>query len=455
MKRLPWVLLLLGAGLVGATAGGLVTLPPGSYGYLARPDIVRYVAWAGLAGAVYAAGVWLVRRGPVPRGAVPVILAAGLAARLVVVGAPPVLSTDLYRYIWDGKVQAAGVNPYRFRPSDPALAPLRDPGHVATSIYLNVNRAETAHTIYPPAAQMVFALVGLAAPSIWTVKGVMLGFDLVTTGLVLLLLRAARRPDAFVLIWAWNPLVISEFAGAGHVDAMAVALMAGAMLLAVRARMGWAGFALTLAVLTKVLPAALFPAIWRRWDWRMPLIAACTGVAFYAVYASVGWQVFGYLLGYTQEERLQDGGGFLLLRLLALAGPVPAWAGAAYAVAGLVLLAATALAVVRRPLPPAPAPRTLAIAGGSLALASALLAVMSPHYPWYLTMLVLPAAVVPFWAALWPTVAGPLLYLDPSHNDVLWPALVFLPVPPILLLDLRRNTTVRAPARLAEVEGGP
>ena len=67
----------------------------------------------------------------------------------------------------------------------------------------------------------------------------------------------------------------------------------------------------------------------------------------------------------------------------------------------------------------------------------------------------LPAALLPSWAALWPTIAGPLLYLDPSHDDVLWPALVFLPAPAFLLIDLRRRSPIPVPARLAEVKGGP
>ena len=281
----------------------------------------------------------------------------------------------------------------------------------------------------------------------------MLAFDAATAALILLLLRAAARPAAQVLVWAWNPLVIWEFAGAGHIDAMALAFIAAALLLATRARTGWAAAALSMAVLTKLLPLALFPAIWRRWNLRMPIVAAAVILSGYAVYSAAGWRVFGYLTGYTQEEELQEGGGFLLLRLLRLAGPLPSWAGAAYAAAGLALLALAALLVIRRPLPAAPAARAHVIARGALILAGALIAVMSPHYPWYLTTLVLPAVFVPAWSALWPTIAGPLLYLDFARSEVLWPALVFLPSLAFLLLDLLPRNPAPAPALL--VEGGP
>ena len=72
---------------------------------------------------------------------------------------PPILSTDIYRYVWDGRMQAADINPYRHMPADPALATLRD-----TVIYPQINRADYARTIYPPVAQMV-ALPAIVAPS--------------------------------------------------------------------------------------------------------------------------------------------------------------------------------------------------------------------------------------------------------------------------------------------------
>ena len=452
VKQHGLLLAALGVVLVGAVAGGLSAQPPGGFGDLTRAEAIRYITWAGVAGAAYATGLWLVLRRPSKGGALAAILVAGLAARLLVLGAAPVLSTDIYRYVWDGRVQAAGINPYLYLPVEPALAPLRDPGTGAGAVFPNINRADTAPTIYPPAAQALFGLTGLLGGGIWTMKGVMLAFDAATAGLLLLLLRTAGRPAAQVLVWAWNPLVIWEFAGAGHIDAMALTFIALALLLAARSRAGWAGLALGVAVLTKLLPAALFPAFWRRWNVRTPLAAGLAVAAGYAAYSSAGWKVLGYLGGYAQEEQLQDGGGFLLLRLAALAGPLPGWAGTAYAAGGLALLGAVALWVVRRPLPlPRPA-RVEALCQGVLLLSGTLIAVISPHYPWYLTMLVLPAAVRPSLAALWPTVAGPLLYLDFARSDVLWPALVYIPCLALLLAaPLRRRLL---PAALP-TQGGP
>ncbi len=445
----PGILLAAGAGFVASIAAGVAVNPPGSFGGLYDENAYRWVACAALAGVAYLIAVTAIRRRRMPGWALPFIVVIGLAARLVVLVQPPVMSTDLYRYVWDGRVQAAGINPYLHVPADPALSALRDGGGGATAIFRNINRAETAPTIYPPAAQAIFAAIGLTAPGIWTVKAAMLGFDLVTTAVILVLLRAAGRPSAQVVVWAWNPLIVWELAGGGHIDAAAVAFSALALYAAARVRPAWAGALLGLAVLTKFLPAALFPALWRRWNWRTPAAAAAVILAGYACYAGAGLRVFGYLPGYAAEEQLGDGGGFLLLRLVRLAGPLPAWSGPAYVMAALAGLAALALWTVRQPFPAAPSARTQVIARDALLLSGALLVLLSPHYPWYLAMLVLPAALLPAGAALWPTVAAPLLYLDHSRDTVLWPALVVLPSLPLLAIDLLARRRMPPPALFA------
>lgn len=438
-NRRTGLLLALGAAVLALVAAGLGAQPPGSHGQLNDAEAARYVACALAAALPYAAAVWLVRRGAVAPWAVWGIAGLGLAARLLVLAAPPLLSTDIYRYVWDGRVQAAGINPYLHIPADPALAFLRDPGDGPSDIYGNINRADFAPTIYPPAAQALFALVGIASPTIWTMKAVMLAFDLAAGGVALLLLRAARRPASWVVVWAWHPLVIWEFANEGHIDAASIALTALAMLAAARARPGLAGAALGVAVLLKLLPAALFPALWRRWDWRLPAAAGVAVAAGYACYAGAGWRVLGYLPGYAEEEGSK---GFYLFQAMALAG-LPAWPRLAYAAAAAVLLGGLAAWVAWQVPAEGVAARTVVIARGALILSAALLAVVSPHYPWYFTMLILPAVLVPAWSALWPTLAAPLFYL--GHEMV-----VVLPAIPLLAFELHLRRRRRAPVLLAQ-----
>ncbi len=445
------LLALLAAGLFGTITAARIMLPSGAFGDIDPALTTSHLIWLGTAGALYLAAVAIVRYRPTGGTALAIILFTAVAVRIPLLVMAPTYSTDLYRYVWDGRVQAAGINPYRYIPADPALAPLRDPGAGPAAIYDNINRPDYARTIYPPAAQLLFALVGRLAPNVWGIKTAMALLDIATAVIMLALLRAAGRPLAHILVWVWNPLVIWEFSGAGHIDAMAAAFVALALLFAVRSRMGWAGAALGVAIATKFLPAVFFPAIWRRWHWRAPLAALAVILAGYAVYASAGWNVFGFLGGYTAEEQLDSGGGFFLLRLIATAGPIPPWAATAYIAAALAILAGLAVWIAWRPLPLDPPSRANVIGRGAIILAATLTILMSPHYAWYMTIIVAPAVLVPAWSALWLTVAAPLLYLDIDQTGFIQAAFLFLPPIVLLLPDLlfRGPRPAALPAMLA------
>ena len=113
--------------------------------------IEAFVAVALAQGAVYFAACALVWRNRGSRPIIVLIVAVAAAMRLMALFAPPYLSSDIYRYVWDGRVLAAGINPYRYIPTDPQLEHLRDP-----AIWPEINRSNYAPTIYPPAAQAIF-----------------------------------------------------------------------------------------------------------------------------------------------------------------------------------------------------------------------------------------------------------------------------------------------------------
>ena len=152
--------------------------------------------------------------------------------------APPLLSTDMYRYVWDGRVQLAGINPYRYLPVAPALEFLRD-----DAVYPHINRADYAHTIYPPAAQMIFALA--AGGHAERVRHEADDGAVRRAGDRRAVPAAAAWRDATdpeLLIYAWMPLPVWEFAGNAHVDAVAAGLLALALLVS-HARSRWRGAA--------------------------------------------------------------------------------------------------------------------------------------------------------------------------------------------------------------------
>lgn len=355
------------------------------------------------------------------RRALIAVLAIALLLRGIALLAPSTLSTDAYRYVWDGRVQAAGINPYRYVPADPALAGLRD-----TAIYPNINRADYAHTIYPPAAQLIFLAAERVHDSFTTMKLTMLGFDALTIAGLIALLRRRKLPATRVLLYAWHPLPIWEFAGAGHVDAAAIALLILAFVLAERRAPAFAGVALAAATLVKYYPVALTPALYRRRDWRLPAAFAATAAALYLPYLSVGPAVLGFLPGYAQEEHLSGGSGFFLWALLERVTPLPDHGLAWY-------LPFAAAAMLALSLWLAPRARRWTLNGGFI-LASAFTVLASPHQPWYFAWLV-PFLCFRFSLAhLWLTGVCVVSYVLPGQVALPTECLFFLPFFVLLLI---------------------
>lgn len=386
--------------------------------------------------AVYglAAG-WVILRRPPARAALLLIVMVALATRVAFAAQTPTASHDIYRYVWDGRIQAQVVNPYRYAPSDPALVTYRDP-----AIYEHIDRKGVT-TIYPPVAQGLFrAIYWLHPDSVTWTKLALIGFDLLTVlVLVGLLLRLGQRPER-VLLYAWHPLLILELGHSGHLDVAAVCFLLLALWARLADRPVLAGVLLACATLTKfyaivALPAFLWPGGLRAWrrDLQFGLAVIVAAILAYLPFLGVGSGVFGYLGGYVREEGIASGDRFYLLRqierLVAAADfTPPRWlamlhltAAQGYQAFLIGALGALGLWCWLRPLPD-----ERAIAGRALLLLLTLLTLTTPTYPWY-ALLVL--AFVPFvgWRLLVPAsvllgTAG-LLYLQ-----WWWPGRPHLPV---------------------------
>jgi alpha-1,6-mannosyltransferase len=256
--------------------------------------------------ALYALAVALTLRddGPAPVRWLVVIFALGIAFRAVLVFSEPRLSDDMYRYVWEGRIQANGFSPYLTPPDAPDLVHLRD-----QAIWPLINR-KTYVTVYPPAAELIFAALWRIWPdSVRWFQIVMASADVLAGALLAVLLRALGQPVQRVLIYLWSPLVIFETAHSAHVDTLALPLLAGAWLMRVKGRDGWTGALLGAATALKLYPALLLPALWRPRDdagrsrpaWLMPLTFVVTVGATYAPYLARGTFALAYLPTYLAE----------------------------------------------------------------------------------------------------------------------------------------------------------
>src|SRR5215213_9035293 len=246
-------------------------------------DIFWFIRLALAQSALYLVAAWAVTRARnTSHSTLILVIVFAALFRLSIIYTPPYLSDDIYRYIWDGRVQAAGINPYRYIPAAPELAHLRD-----DAIYPKINRRDYSHTIYPPVAQVVFLLTTRISESVVWMKLTMLIFEMVAIWAIAGLLNLLGRPRQLLLLYAWHPLVIWEFAGSGHCDAIAIGFIALAFLAWQRRSDLGAGF-LASATLAKLFPLVLLPAMLKRGRWRIVPIFAVTITVGYLAYLNVG-----------------------------------------------------------------------------------------------------------------------------------------------------------------------
>lgn len=334
--------------------------------------------------ALYLAAMWLASACVRPGGsALSVVLAFGLLFRVLMLPTPVYLSSDIYRYLWDGRVQLDGVNPYRYPPSAPELGHLRD-----AEIHPHVNRP-SARTVYPPATQSLFALSAALAPgSIVGWRVLLLGFEIATIVLLLALLRRLGAAATGVIAYAWSPLVVFEGIQAGHVDAALIPVVLLALLLRQGGSPVAAGAALGVAVLMKLYPVALLPVWWRRGDWRFPASTGAVLVLGYLPYAAaLGAGALGFLPEYFGSAEDHNIG----LRAL-LTHPFGFTGEVARGVAMALLFAVLAAALVAIGRWSAPGAQGLWRAS-ALAAGAYLLLVPTAMHPWYVLW------IVPFFCA--------------------------------------------------------
>ncbi len=309
---------------------------------------------------------------------------------------PPTLSDDVYRYLWDGRVFNAGLNPY--------------------------THPQTA-TPYPPLAEVLFGFVYALWPeNPLAMQATITLFDLLTIGAIVLLLRRVGLPLERVVVYAWNPLVVVEFAHGAHVDAVMLFWMVLALLWLVAVEyppverplpatgiaaldeeaytvpggvvLTVSAVCLAAAVLTKLMPLVLWPVFVWRWGWRRTaLCGAIVGLAFVPFLgAGLGWGaassgagLLGALGIHARQRNFNSG-----LYHWTEAGLRWLGVGPAGPVATLIMLASMAVVALhvfrkhkKRPAGP------FVVIGDATLLVGAYLLLTTTVHPWYV------AAIVP------------------------------------------------------------
>ena len=424
--------------------------------------------------ALFAVYLFVLRglsRKPLEEGQLRAGLVLAVLFRLTLLFVAPFYSDDLYRYLWDGRVQVAGgINPYLHAPASEAVAPLRD------GLFPRINHPDIP-TLYPPVAQFLFALVAWIGPSVPALKGAMVICDLLLMALLVRILGRVGLPGGQILIYAWNPLVIAEVAGNGHVDVLAVLLLIAGIHLIIGERSALSTIVLGLAAGAKFLPILAFPVLARRIRaWLLPVPFLVLAVV-YLPYASAGAALFRGLKEYAERWQHNDSLFSLLLGAMEFLNPTPvlkagiawmhgalgypAWVEILYTYAYPVYLARIAAFLLAAALSGMLAWKRADPVRGTFILLGAVLLLSPTAHPWYFLWVAPFLALRPSRAWILLTGLVPLSYLDPGpvaggEGEMAWVRWAeYLPFFALLLSDAITSYRRRDPVTLFELRQFP
>lgn len=314
------------------------------------------------------------------------IIGIALLLRLPLLFTTPALSDDVWRYLHDGRAQRAAVSPYSYAPADARTESFRGPEHA------RINHPDLV-TIYPPGAQLFFLANALTGSGLLAWRLLLIAAELLLMASLAALLRERALPIHNLALYAWHPLAVVEIAGNGHVEPIAIGLLAAGILGARRGRAWLAGLLLGLSIAVKFVAAPVMALAPETRKPRVLAAAVLVVAVLYSAYWSDG-RVFGSLGTFAVQW---EGNASVYALLAALTD------GHRARILAATLLVCAALVIQRS-------------SGDSLQRAA-----------WFIFALLLLSPVVHPWYVLWLLAFVPLLEPGWVRSAALtWSVLVFL-----------------------------
>jgi hypothetical protein len=219
-----------------------------------KNQITLFTATSILLSALFIILIILIRKIEVSKKVLTLIIFAGIIFRIILIPTTPIASDDVYRYLWDGKVQANGINPYTYAPNDEALK------HLHSELLPEKVNFPHLKTIYPPYSQWIFLLAYLiAGESVLGIKILLLISEIFTILLIYLTLKNFRLNEKYVLVYALSPLPILQFFIDAHVDGFGITLFALFFYFLSQNKLLYSYFALGLSITSKLITLMVYP----------------------------------------------------------------------------------------------------------------------------------------------------------------------------------------------------
>ena len=234
------------------------------------------------------------------------VIVFSLMFRLTLLPVAP--SDDIYRYLWEGKLQLNGISPYSHPPEASSLKYLRD------GFFSGINHKHLS-TIYPPLTLMVFAAADYISHSIMSMKSVFLIFDVLSIFILLRFLRVMGKDPLNVLTYAWSPLILISFAARGHCDSLQIFLVILALYLCAIRKNLRTVFSIALAVMSKFIFVIIAPFLIPGKKFKYVVVLFAVIAVLYLPYISAGKGLFSTLLHFGTQYHFNDSAHFLIFCL--------------------------------------------------------------------------------------------------------------------------------------------
>ncbi len=212
---------------------------------------------------------------------------------------PPGADDDIHRYVWDGRIQRLGYNPYLVVPGDPRFSKL----HTTETRTLNNPNLPSP---YPAGAELFFRAITAIHESTFALKVAFVVCDFVIVFVLLEILRRSGQGTHWVLAYAWHPLLATEVAGSGHIDILGALLLLLSFMALGRRWRAAATLSFGLAVAVKILPIVLLPLYWKRVRVRDAALTAIVVVLLYVPFLDHGRIPLGSLGNYVHSFWFND-----------------------------------------------------------------------------------------------------------------------------------------------------
>ncbi len=185
-------------------------------------------------------------------------------------------SDDVNRYLFEGKVVAAGTNPYVFSPNDLINSDIQ----INDPYFDNINHKENP-AAYPPMMILIFSFFALFFYSPWAIKLLLIFTDLILIYYIIKILAFKNMNIRWSLLYALNPLILFAIAGHSHFESIQIMFLTLSLYYYINKKYKLMFLTLGMAFQVKYVAIIILPLFINRDNYRYAALFLIPALLFY------------------------------------------------------------------------------------------------------------------------------------------------------------------------------